>query len=143
MSPAGLCGFGGRQRLAGHGLPALSEMIRDVGDARPAQHTEGVMPADVVPRDVRRGVEAIAGIRRQVDAADERDLIVDDDELLVVTVQRALLRVGCELDLGAGRERMTNAVDVVPVRTEEGQWRSGPRQQPNRNLLGQAGQQLA
>ena len=60
-------------------------MIRDVGDDRPAQHTEGVMPADVVPRDVRRGVEAIAGIRRQVDAADERDLIVDDDDLFVVT----------------------------------------------------------
>ena len=43
-------------------------------------------------------VEAVAGLRGQVDAADERDPVVDDDRLLVVAVQGALVRVERALD---------------------------------------------
>src|SRR5205807_7718214 len=77
-----------RQRVAGDGLPALAEVRRDVRDGGTAEHAEGIVPADVAAGLVLGGVEAVARVRRQVDAADECDAVVDDDDLLVVTVER-------------------------------------------------------
>ena len=51
------------------------------------------MPADRAAGRVIAGVEPIAGLRREVDSADEGDAIIDHDRLLMVTVQRAFLRV--------------------------------------------------
>jgi len=45
------------------------------------------------------GVVAVAGLRREIDAADEGDPVVNDDRLLVVAVHRTLVRVECDLRL--------------------------------------------
>ena len=54
-------------------------------------------------------VEAVAAERGQVDAADERDLAVDDHELLVVAVHRALVRVERAPDPRAAHELLAHA----------------------------------
>ena len=51
------------------------------------------MPAQPAAHRMVAGVEAIAAERGEVDAADERDLAVDDHQLLVVAMHRPLVRV--------------------------------------------------
>ena len=101
------------------------------------------MPPDVAARLVCGRVEAVARVRRQVDAADERDPVVDDDELLVVTVERTLPGVRGELDLRAEGQCMPDAVDVPAIGMEERQRRAGPHQHPHGDALGQSGEQAA
>ena len=59
-------------------------------------------------------VEAVAGEVGEVDAADERELVVDDHELLVVAVQRALVRVERARDGGASAKRVADAAYGAP-----------------------------
>ena len=103
-------------------------MFGDVRDDRPAQESGGVVPAERAVRDVRARVEAVTTERRQVDAADERDAVVHEHELLVVTVHRSLLRVEPEADLRPELERVPDAVEVFSIRMEERQRRPGPQQ---------------
>jgi hypothetical protein len=85
-------------------------------------------------------VVAIAGVGRQVDAADEGDPVVDHDELLVMAVQRPLLRVGRDCDLRPEGERMPRVVDVTAVGVEERQRRAGPEKHAHADPLRQLGQ---
>ena len=61
------------------------------------------MPAEPPARVVLLGVVAVAGVVGQVDPADERQLAVDHDRLLVVAVERVLARVAVGLDPGVAR----------------------------------------
>jgi hypothetical protein len=124
-------------------VPAFAKVRSDICDSRAANDTERVVPADVAARLVRGGVEPVARIRRQVDPADERDPVVDHDELLVMAVQRALLCVVRELDLRAEGERVPDTVDVLAVGMEERQRRPGPDEHAHRHPLGELGQQRA
>ena len=69
------------------------------------------MPTEASARRVARSVETVAGEVGEVDATDECQLVVDDDELLVVTVHRALVRVQRADDLVAGAERFADRTD--------------------------------
>jgi hypothetical protein len=51
-----------------------------------------------------RRVEAVACQRGEVETADIGDAVVDDNELLVVAVHRALARVELHVDARAPRE---------------------------------------
>ena len=55
-------------------------------------------------RDVCAAVEAVAALGGEIHPTDEGDAIVDDDDLLVVAMQRPFLRVGGTLHLRALRE---------------------------------------
>ena len=110
-----------RQRLAGDLVPAQTEVLGDVRDDRTAKEQRGVVPADGAARDVLVRVPAVAGVVGEIDAADERDAIVDDHELLVVAVHRPLLRVRREADARAELERVPDALDVIAVGVEERQ----------------------
>ena len=76
--------------LARHLVPAQREVRPDVGDERPFDAQRRVVPAELAARGMLGRVPAVAGERRQVDPADVRDPVVDDDRLLVVTVHRPL-----------------------------------------------------
>lgn len=79
-------------------------MLGNVGDDRAAQPRAGVVPADATARRVPRGVPAVAAEVREIDAPDEGDLVVDDDDLLVMAVEEALVVVDGYVDAGAARK---------------------------------------
>ena len=88
-------------------------------------------------------VVAVAGQRRQVDPADEGDLVVDDHDLLVVAVQRP--RAGLELgaDPGAADELVALGPDDAAARREHRDRRARPGEHPHRDALGDLAEQLA
>ena len=109
MSPAAAGTGTARQRLAGDRRPAQVEVLGDVRDDRAAQPGADVVPAQAPAGRVPARVPAVAAEVGEVDAADEGDLVVDHDELLVVAVQEALARVdvprGCRCRGRARRRR--------------------------------------
>ena len=125
------------------GLPAQREVGGDVAHDRPAQLGGGVVPADPVGLvRVAAGVVAVAGQRGQVDAADERDLVVDDHELLVVAVHHAAVRVELALDLRALHERVALGLDEAAAGLEDRDGRTRPHEHPDGDPLGGVGQQV-
>ena len=70
----------------------------------PREPRGDVVPAEPSAGLVGRDVEAVAGVVGQVDPADERELAVDHDRLLVVAVERVLPRVGLAADAGPAGE---------------------------------------
>ena len=88
-------------------------------------------------------VEAVARERRQVDAAHEGGLAVDDRDLLVVAVKRPLPLVERHPDGRALDEPVTRFPDLRTIRTEERQRRSCPGEDANLDPLGGSRQQLA
>ena len=144
MSPAAGMSLGQRQRLARGRLPAQREVRGDVAHDRAAQQAGRVVPADLLLLvRVLGGVVAVAGQRRQVDAADERDLVVDDHELLVVAVHHPRARVELALDLRAAHEPLARGLDLGAARLEDRHRRAGPHDHAHRDALGGLGQQLA
>ena len=101
-------------------------MPRHVGDDRPLEPDRGVVPAEAVPARVVVRVEPVTGEARQVDPADERHLLVHDDELLVVTVERPLAGVERHQDPRALDELVACPPHLAPVRVEERQRRTCP-----------------
>src|SRR5438105_6937375 len=93
--------------------------------------------------DMIRRIEAITRKRGEVDATDECDSIVHDHELLVVAVERPLLRVEANSDLRAELERMAHAVDVLAVGAKERQRRTGPEQNTDLDAFGDLLEQRA
>ena len=89
----GLAGATGGERLTGHLVPAHPEML--ARHRRPqglrSAHSASCQPTSDAGRMLVR-VEPVARLRGEVDAADERDAVVDHDRLLVVAVHRPLLR---------------------------------------------------
>jgi hypothetical protein len=116
------------QVLAGNRGPAHVEVLRDVGDDRAAQPRPGVVPAEAAASGVLRRVPAIAAQVGEIDAADEGDLVVDHDELLVVAVQEALAIVERDADIGVARELPRVGSDLGTGRREEVERRAGPEQ---------------
>src|SRR5205085_7301196 len=97
-------GLGARYDLPGHLCPAKREVIGHVCDRGAPYERDRVVPAVGAARRVLARVEAVALERRQVDAADERELTVDDHELLVMAVHRPLPGVECVADARAAGE---------------------------------------
>ena len=79
------------------------------------------MPAEPVARAGARSSRAGRRQGRQVDPADERRLVVDDDELLVVAVERTLPRVERHRDPRAAGELVAHASRTSP----RSGWKSG------------------
>jgi hypothetical protein len=75
------------------------------------------------------GVVAVASEVGHVDAADEGQLSVDHDRLLVVAVERVLARITFTADLGLAGQRLQTRAHVLARWVKSGHRRSGPRQQ--------------
>ncbi len=101
------------------------------------------MPADPVGLvRVAAGVVAVAGQRGQVDAADERDLVVDDHELLVVAVHHPPVGVELALDLRALARALALGLHEPAAGLEDRDGRARPDEHPDGDPLGGLGQQL-
>ncbi len=118
-------------------------MLGDVGDDRAFEPNARVVPAHAPARPVVAVVESPAGERREVDAADEGDAVVDDHELLVVAVHRPLLRVEPGLDARSGDELVAHRTHLAAVGMEERDGCTGPREHPHRHALGGVGEERA
>jgi hypothetical protein len=123
-----LLGWTGRgQILLCHLLPPKAEVGGDVCDGGAAETGRDVMPADLRPSGMRSRVEAVTVLGSEVHPTDKRNAVVDDDRLLVVTVERPLEAV----------ERTANArllqlaghlAYVAPRGAEERDRRAGPQE---------------
>ena len=122
--------------------PTHEEVLGDVSDDRSLEPNRAVVPAQPVAARVIVRVEPVPAQRRQVDPADEGRLVVDDDELLVVTVERPLLRVEAHRDACVADELVTRLSHLAPVRMEERQRRARPREHAHIDSLGRLGEQL-
>jgi hypothetical protein len=115
----------------------------DVGDGRPRDAAGGVVPAQAAAHRMLAGVEAVAAQRRDVDAADERDLAVDYHELLVVAVHRALVRVQRAAHARAARQPLAHVAHGRTVGREHRKRRAAPQQHAHVDALGQLAEQVA
>jgi hypothetical protein len=97
-----------------------------VCDDRAFQAHAGVVPPEPAARRVVAVIEPVPRERREVDAANERDAVVDDDELLVMAVHRSFSRVELHLDPRALRELVAHRPHLATVGVEERQRGSGP-----------------
>ena len=88
------------------------------------------------------GVEAVAPERRQVDAADERDLVVDDHELLVVAMHRPLVGVERASDCCALDQPASGLTHLRAVRREHAHRRARPEQHSDLEPLGEIAEQI-
>ena len=87
-------------------------------------------------------VEPVAAQARQVDPADERDLVVDDDELLVVAVERPLTCIERHRDPRTVDEIVARLAHLAAIRVEERQRRTGPGEHPDVHSPGRFCEQL-
>ena len=101
------------------------------------------MPAEGAARGVVAVIEAVAPERRQIDAADPRDAVVDDDRLLVVAVHRPLACVERRPDARSAGERVAQLPNVAARGLEQRQRRTSPREHADVDALSEVPQQLA
>ena len=101
------------------------------------------MPTEIAVGGVVAAVEAVARQGRQVDSAHERHLVVDDHELLVMAVHRALAGVELAADPRPGDEVLARPPHFRPVWLEHRQWRARPDQHAHVGLLRHLGEQIA
>ena len=116
-------------------------MPATAADDRAAEDGRDVVPAEASPRRMPGAVETVAREIREVDAAHERQLVVDDHELLVMAVQRPLVRVerahdGAALHSasrtlahGAARHRIHRQGRPAPEQHAHGHAAGGVREQ--------------
>jgi hypothetical protein len=88
-------------------------------------------------------VEAVAREIGEVDAADERELVVDHDRLLVVAVHRPLAAVERTADARRGTQPLARRPDLSARWVKQRDRRAGPQQDPNVDRLGELSQQPA
>ena len=124
-------------------MKAQAEVLGDVADGGTNDARTRVVPADVGARRMTARVEAVAGLQREIQAADERDPVVDNDRLLVVAVQRPLMRVERAPDLRLPRELLPHRPHVTSRGAEERQRHPGPGEHPDVEPLGQLREQVA
>ena len=74
------------------------------------------MPAEFLTREMLRAVEAVAAQFGQIDSADEGDLVIDDDQLFVVAVNRVLASVELTANPGALAEPVADAAHGLASR---------------------------
>lgn len=128
--------------IVGKLAPAEEEVRRDLRHERALQAHAGVVPAERVARRMVAVVEPLAPERREVDPTDEGDPIVDDDELLVMTVHRSLVRVEGHRDARAANQLVAHAPHLSPIGMEERQRCAGPREHANVDPLRGVGEKL-
>lgn len=88
-------------------------------------------------------VEAVPRFRGQVDATDEGDAVIDDDRLLVVTVQRALSRIERAADPRTAAQVVAHRPDGPARRREDRQRRPRPGEHPDIGAIGGLRKQVA
>src|SRR5690242_9930475 len=76
-------------------------------------------------------IEAVAAELGQIDAAHEGELVVDDNELLVVAVNRVFTGIKVALDSRAGAECVADLPHGLPGWFEHRRWRARPEQKPD------------
>src|SRR5579863_3018193 len=118
-------------------------MARDVLDGWARDARGNVVPPESRTHRMVIGVEPVATEIGEVDAADERDLAVDDHELLVVAVHRPLVRVERTLHARATDELIAYPLDRPPCRREQRHRRAGPQQDSDTNALSEIAEQIA
>ncbi len=96
--PAGRFGSPAARRSPVTSCQRIRKCSATSSTAGPFDARARVVPADGRARRVLARVESVTGLGGEVDAADERDPVVDHDRLLVVAVQRPLLRIEPTLD---------------------------------------------
>ena len=101
------------------------------------------MPAETTAHRMITGVETVPAERGQVDAPDERDLAVDDHQLLVVAMHRPLMRVKRAPHSSAANQLFADTADGRASRREGPQRRSCPQQNPDLDSLSQITKQIA
>ena len=114
------------QTLAGRRLPTHREVVGHVTHGRAGDPGGHVVPAGGPSRRMFLPIPAVAVETGQVDATHECDSVVDDDRLLVMTVQRALARIERALDPGAGDELIANLPHVAAPGPEDRERRPRP-----------------
>ena len=131
------------QLIAREFAPAQREVVVDVGDRGAAQARADVVPAEPAARRMVTGVEPIAAVVGHVDTADERDLAVDNDGLLVVAVERMLARIGLAADPRAAGEGRDAVADLLARGMERRHRRARPYEHPHVGPLRDLGQEPA
>src|SRR4051794_37938075 len=110
-------------------------MVGDIGNGRAAHECTGVVPADRAPWQMVTRVESVAFESSEVEAADRRQLVVDDHELLVMAVHRPLAGVECVTDARAAYEPVECLPHLTAVGMEERQRCAGPGEHAHLNTL--------
>ena len=131
-----------RQRFICDLVPTHPKMLGDVSDSRPFDFRARVVPPETCARRMFVGVVAVAAFRREIDPSDERHAIVDHDRLLVVTVERAFLRVEAALDARVSDELVTHLPNVASRRAKERKRRSGPDEHTHVDAFGNFGEKV-
>ena len=111
--------------------------------AGPVDAARRVVPAEPAAHRVLAGVVAIAAERGDVDTADERDLAVDDHELLVMAVHRTLMRVELAAHARSSRDLVAHPPHGRAVGREQRQRRAAPQQHSDVDPLRQLTEQIA
>ena len=100
------------------------------------------MPAELRPRRMVASVAAVAAEARQVDAADERHSIVDDDRLLVMAMKRPFARVQSAGDRPRPPELVAHAADGSARWPEDGNRRTRPEEHAHVDAPCRLGQKI-
>jgi hypothetical protein len=116
----------------------------DVAHDRPAQQRGRVVPADrlLLVRVLAR-VVAVARERREVDAADEGQLVVDDHELLVVAVHHPRARIQLAVDLRPADQPLARGLHARAPGLKDRDRGARPHDHAHGDALGGLGEQLA
>ena len=131
-----------RKILACDFVPAHPEVLGNVHDGGPFDASAGVVPAYCRPCRVIARVVAVAGLRGEIDATDERHPVVDHDRLLVVAVHRPLMRVEATLDLRPRDQAIPHLPYRLPRRAKQRQRCPRPHEHSHLDALGKFGQQV-
>ena len=128
--------------------PRPSRRASAARSARPRPRPRGPAPrrrrraSRPRPAGVALRVASVSGHGRQVDAADERQPAVDDDRLLVVAVQRALVRVELAADARPA-QLVARSPHRAPGWTEDRQRRARPQEHADVDPAGELREQVA
>ena len=118
-------------------------MTCDIAHCRSAQRGRDIVPADAPPRRMSGAVAPIARKVGQVDPAHECHLVVDDHELLVMTMERALVRVESAHDVVVLAELLPDPSHDTPRYRIERQRGAAPQEHPHPRVRGGLGEQVA
>ncbi len=112
-----------------------------VPDGRPLEASSSVMPPELGPRRMVTAVAAIAAEARQVDAADERHSIVDNDRLFVMAMKRPFACVESALNRGSLPEFVTHPAHGSAGWPKDGKRRTRPQEHAHVDAPRHLGQQ--
>ena len=117
-------------------------MLRNISYGGAFEARARIVPAHARARRMPIGVEAITRLRGEIDPADERHAVIDDNRLFVMAVHRPFVRIKCALDLRPSTQLLPNPPHVAPRGTEERKGSAGPDQHADIEALGQFREQI-